>query len=214
METMLVTDTQTPLGLGLAHLMLKESWNVVAAPTDAAGGKPRKPLSDDLKKKNAVVIPWNRSSPLSCKNVLLRGLQKFSSLHAACILFQPLVEPVAFTDLKYLDIETVLDQWIKGSILLARDLLSHFAARRTGSLCLVGLFLPKRPSPAVLDDLCRESLLVAFSGLVASAKTCGVRVNAFLSRSPDNKAYADFICRTFVEKCNKATGKLFYFQWK
>jgi len=81
-------------------------------------------------------------------------------------------------------------------------------------LAFVGLSLPKSAGASLLDDLCREALLVVWQGLVRDARPSGLRTNAFLSRSGDAAAYAEFVCQTFVEKCNKAHGKLFYFQWK
>src|SRR4030042_3909854 len=143
MKTILVTDTQTPLGSRLARQFIQEGRNVVAAPSDRPKGKTRQHPQDEFKKKNAVSVSWNRPSPLSCKNVLLQGLQKFTSLEAALVLVPPLPDPASFMDLKYLDIETVLDVWLKGSILMARDLLSHFISHRQGGLAFVCLFLPQ-----------------------------------------------------------------------
>jgi NAD(P)-dependent dehydrogenase (short-subunit alcohol dehydrogenase family) len=214
MKTILVTDTQTPLGAGLQKLLLQQGCQVVSAPSAPAERTGRKGQSDDTRKKTAAPIAWNRSSPLSAKNVLLNCLQKFDALDAALIVFMPLPPASTFADLKYLDVETVLDVWLKGTILLARDLFSHFISRSQGSLAFVGLSHPKGAAANALDDLCREALLAVFESLAADAKVHGIAVNAFLSRAVDQKAYAEFVIPTFLEKCNKPSGKLFYFQWK
>ena len=43
---------------------------------DTAIGEHRVSAQDAFKKKPVTVVPWNRSSPLSAKNLILRGLQK------------------------------------------------------------------------------------------------------------------------------------------
>jgi NAD(P)-dependent dehydrogenase (short-subunit alcohol dehydrogenase family) len=214
MKTILLTDTHTPLGWNLLKALLVEGTNVVAAPSDKQEDGPRKNPYDSLKKKNLAVVPWNRTSPLSSKNLILQGRQKFQSLDAALILLPPLPPAVPFAELKYLDVETVLDVWLKGSILLARDLLAHFSLKEAGALSFVGLSLPKSDGDSLLDDLCREALIVVWNALVKAGREHDLCVNLFLSRAVDPKAYADFVANTFLEKCNKASGKLFSFQWK
>jgi NAD(P)-dependent dehydrogenase (short-subunit alcohol dehydrogenase family) len=214
MATVLVTDTHLPLGIELAKSFLQRGWNVLAAPSDKPEDDSRRNPYAAFKKKPLAVVPWNRPSPLSSKNLILQGRQKFKSLEAALILVPPLPPASPFAELRYLDVETVLDVWLKGSILLARDLVAHFAEKKAGALAFVGLSLPKSGGNSPLDDLCRESLLVVWKGLVRDARSSGLCANAFLSRSGDARAYAEFVGQTFVEKCNKANGKLFYFQWK
>ena len=159
-----------------------------------------------------TVVPWNRSSPLSAKNLILRGRQKFPSLDAALILLPPLLSGSPFIDLKYLDVETVLDVWLKGSILLARDLFGHFSEKKAGSLAFVSLSLPKSAGESLLDDLCREGVLVVWKSLLRDARNDGVSVNMFLCPGRRHaRAYAEFVTATFVEKCNKPGGKLFNF---
>ena len=69
--------------------------NVVAAPSDEPEESSRKNPYDVFKKKPVTVVPWNRSSLLSSKNLILRGLQRFPNLDAALILRyrHPRVEP-------------------------------------------------------------------------------------------------------------------------
>ncbi len=214
METILVTDTHKQLGFNLVKAFVQKGLNVVAAPTDGPEEGARKNPYDAFKKKPVAVVAWNRSSPLSSKNLILQGLQHFPALDAALILLPPLPPGSAFPELKYLDVETVLDVWLKGSILLARDLFGHFAGRGTGSLAFVTLSLPRSAGESLLDDLCREAVLVVWKGLLKAARDSGIALNVFLSRATDARAYAEFAATAFLEKCNKPGGKLFYFQWK
>ncbi len=214
METVLVTDTNKPLGFNLVKALSQRGLNVVAAPSGEPEESSRKNPYDAFKKKPVAAVPWNRSSPLSSKNLILQGMQHFPSLDAALILLPPLPPGSAFSELKYLDVETVLDVWLKGSILLARDLFGHFENRGSGSLAFVTLSLPKSAGESLLDDLCREAVLVVWKGLLKAARAGGIALNVFLSRATDVRAYAEFVAAAFLEKCNKPAGKLFSFQWK
>ncbi len=214
MQSVLVTDTHKPLGLNLVKAFAQMGLNVIAAPSGEPEDGSRKNPYDVFRKKPVAVVPWNRSSPLSSKNLILRGLQRFPDLDAALILLPPLPPGSPFADLKYLDVEIVLDHWLKGSILLARDLFGHFADAKGGSLSFVSLSLPKSAGASLLDDLCREAVLVLWKDLLKDARASGIALNVFLSRATDVRAYAEFVAKTSAEKCNKPGGRLFSFQWK
>ena len=114
METILITDTQIPLGSHLTKQFLQEDFNVIAAPSDNLEGKVRKKSPEESRKKKTLIVPWNRPSSLSCKNLLLRGIQKFGSLNAALILIPPLPPPSPPTQLKYLEIYIIYIPYMTG----------------------------------------------------------------------------------------------------
>lgn len=210
MNTVLVTDTQTPLGFQLAKLFLNRGMNVIAAPSEQEPAK----TYDNFKKKPFLVIPWNRPSPISAKNVIMRSIHKYNGLDAAFILKPAVLKQATLQDVKSVEMEQAIDVWIKGSLFLARECYSYFASKKKGALTFISLSPQSASGPALFDDLCREAMLSILKSLSAEARPYNLKINAMLSRTDDEKGYADFIIRTYLEKCYKSLGKLFYYQWR
>ena len=210
MKTILVTDTHTQLGFHVCKLLLNQGFNVIALPTSAQ----ERGSYDSLKKKPLFVIPWNRTSSISVKNVILKSLQRFQSIDAACVLHAPFLSANFFQEIKFIEIEQTLDAWIKGSLFLLRELMYHFTTQRQGILTLINLFKQTDSNSFLLDDFCKEGILSIGKSLSKEGKSSNIKINTILSRSADEKSYAEFIVKTIIEKCYKSYGKLFYFQWR
>ncbi|HEQ71932.1 MAG TPA: hypothetical protein ENN69_05540 [Spirochaetia bacterium] len=209
MKTILVTDTQTPLGMSLLLGLMEAGFNVIAAPT----ARQEKKAYDRFKKKPLAVVPWNRGSSISAKNVVLACGTHFGGPDAALILSTPEESAVPFRTMKFALIEQIFDTHLKGSLFLLKGLADYMIGRPESSLTLAALSRPKNESP-LLDELCRESLVHTVLGLQQLHKASQLHINAVLSRSADPAGVAAFIVKTLSEKCYKSRGRLFYYQWR
>lgn len=211
MQNVLVTDTQTQLGFNIMKAFLADGMTVIAAPTETEPAR----TYDPFKKKSLTVIPWNRSSAISTKNLVVKSLHQADHLDAAFILqISPTTPPGVFRELKALDIEQHLDISLKGTLLLVRELYGTWSSQKRGALIFITLSRKTEGSIGIVDDICQESILTLMNGLAPEAKTRHIACNTFQSRTEDQKAYAHFIVTTFREKCYKTYGKVFSYQWR
>ncbi|RPJ09660.1 MAG: hypothetical protein EHM28_00955 [Spirochaetaceae bacterium] len=206
MNTILCTDSDTSLGLSLVKNLVQQGLSVIAAPSHDQ----QKTDYSGMKKKPLVISPWNRKSPISAKNVVLQGTGRFKRIDAALILLSPGTITSSLNETRYIDIENAIDKWIKGTIFLTRELLSHFAEEKTGAICLVQ-HDPEDSDKNTINKLCTDTVVSFMEQSAQEWKSKDIMINRIYSRQTDIKGYADFIVSTVMEKCYKSSGKLFRF---
>jgi len=187
----LITDAQTPLGEELVRLYLAAGHCVAA--TRSNQERFETPLVSE--EGRLLLIDWNRTSPISCRNVLLAVLNRFNSLDEALLLHAPQLPRESLQEISHGAIERAVDTWVKGTLFLAKGLLETFAQRGAGSLALV-----QQPTSGAIPPPLEAALQGAFASAarsLAAGGTSAARVDVFecRDRDPEAPGYASFILR-------------------
>jgi hypothetical protein len=116
-------------------------------------------------------------------------------------------------DLNPGEIETIVNDYIKGWFFLVKELTVHMKARGTGTLAMV---LSDVGSAAVRDevvDLMGPSVTASFSsftqGLLASSFGKPYYILAFISEIGEDAPFASFIFKHIDEGGKRSSGKWF-----
>ena len=197
-EVVLVTGSETLTGRKLIEKLLARGSKVVA-PVAGKETERNETGSPDL-----CVLTWNRSSWFSAKAVVREALRLYGRIDAGWLL-QP-GRPAAgpFAEAVSGDVEDVLENTVKGSVALTRELLPVLAS----SGGFLGMVRPHRsggesgPLEALADG--------AFAGFASSLIretppslwSCG-----FASASPDAEGFASAILGLRDERPSKLRGR-------
>jgi len=195
-RTILLTETDTPLGAELARLLVERGYSVAAA-SDSSG------RGEAVESRNPLALSWNRRSPVSARSVVLSVLNAFGALDELLVLEPPSPATAALTEAASVDIDRALDD-AKGPMFLLREVLGTFS--RTGS-GTVG-FVAGGAAAGPVESSTRE----AFRGLasaVLAAPGAGIVANGFQAGPAGPEEYAAFIDRTLEEKARKISGRWF-----
>lgn len=105
------------------------------APLAAPGTQPAAGTateSDDL-----VVVPWNRASAFSARNLILQCRNINRPLDAALLVCTPRPETDILANIEPAVLDRFVDEEIKGRVFLARELAAEFSRQGSGILSLV-----------------------------------------------------------------------------
>jgi NAD(P)-dependent dehydrogenase (short-subunit alcohol dehydrogenase family) len=186
--TVLVIDGESTLGQGLVRL-LRESGRRVSATC------PGPEKADSGSDPSGVLrVPWGRASTVSARNVLLRTVTAFGRLDAAVFTFDPALERVLLHEADYADIEGAVDEWVRGTLFLLREVLGLFVRQGSGTLALVRGFARGRPEESPpLEAMVRGAVGELASSLLSSYEGTGVTVVSFETSSPETDGYLRFV---------------------
>jgi len=191
----LVSGSETLTGRKLIEKLLERGSPVIAP---VAGTATR---ANETSRDNLCVLTWNRSSWFSTKAVVREALLRYGRIDSGWILHQapPLFR--SFAEVKSSDIETVLEQSIKGSIALTRELLPLLE----NSDGFLGMVLPHQSGtvPNPLDSLAHGAFTGFSTSLIQEVKL-NLWACAFISKSTN----ADDFVTKIIELGNKKPAKL------
>lgn len=225
-RVVLVTDIETPLGLELAKKYAASGSSLIAASGSANNIESFAGLSDE----KYFQVKWSRKSPISARNVVLSGLNHFKHIDEAVIL-QILVNHPAgakrnnFGDLKFADIDSLIDTQVKGNLFLIKEIIHYMANLREETKLQGQTDLKENNKKDLLTivQYCESSIAeldpiekfvingfeTFFESLASSNKN--ININGFLSDAVAVTEYANFIFKTISEKSNKLKGRIFRF---
>ncbi len=123
-EVVLVTGSETLTGRKLIEKLLARGVHVVAP---VAG---RETDTSETGNPNLSVITWNRSSWFSTKAVIRETVRMLGTINAAWLLHQSPSNVPDFAEAGSGDMETILEQSIKGNVALAREILPVLEVQR------------------------------------------------------------------------------------
>jgi hypothetical protein len=98
-----------------------------AAPVAGTRGEPG---------RGAIPLDWNPGSPVSARALVLAAENRLGRIDEALLVCAPPAVRKSAADLKSADIETIVNDYIKGWFFLAKELAVAFNARGGGSLAL------------------------------------------------------------------------------
>jgi len=197
-EVSLVSGSETLTGRKLIEKLLVRGSQVIA-PVAGAATRANKTSKDNL-----CVLTWNRSSWFSTKAVVREALRRYGRIDFGWILHQAPPPFRNFAEARSNDIEAVLEQSIKGSIALTRELLPLLE----NSNGFLGMVLPHQSGtvPNPLDSLAHAAFTGFSTSLIQEVKpdlwTC-----AFISRSPNAEGFATRIIELGNSKPAKLKGR-------
>jgi NAD(P)-dependent dehydrogenase (short-subunit alcohol dehydrogenase family) len=200
----LITDVDTPLGDQLARRYLSEGCGV------AATRSPGKPVDAPMvsEQEDLLLIDWNRSSPISTKNLLLTALNRFDRIDETVLLSVPQLEPKLLQETTAETIDRAVDAWMKGPLFLMKAVLELYGQRKGGRLALVNHVAQEEPAVLPpLESALRGGFTAAAASIFASIGQQGILVHGFESRSRKIEELADFICDTMKNKTARSSGK-------
>jgi NADP-dependent 3-hydroxy acid dehydrogenase YdfG len=200
-----VTDIDTSLGNRLVSLFLEAGDRVFATSTNQDSPSSFAQVAGD----SLTVSQWVRRSPVSARSMVLKAIAAYETVDLLVLLGPPDLGGPALLQVEAADIEEEIDGWIKGSLFLAREVISLFARRRGGVAALVGQ--NGGSGAGVVSQTARAGFRGLTDALLRSAGAAAdaVSVIGFDTSSADVDDYAAFVCRALDEKAKKSAGKLF-----
>ena len=205
-RVVLVSDVQTPLGEELARRYLAEGASVaVTRSNQQSRESPLVSESDGF-----LLTDWNRSSPISTRNVLLSVANRFGRIDEAVVLHCPVVEASLLSETAYESIERAVDSWLKGTLFLVRGLLEALAPR--GRLALVHYAPLAGSGLPPLEATLRGAFKALAESLMDTGGPGGLPVHGLESISTPARDFAGFIVETLASRGDKPSGKWLRFQ--
>ena len=203
-----ISDIDTSLGNELVRLYLEAGDRVFATST----GQEALSSFNEVAGESLKVSQWNRRSPVSARNMLLKAVNGFDAVDELILLGPPESQSTPLLQVGLGEIEDEIDTWLKGSLFLVREFLAYFYRRKSGSVALVA-----QAGGADASSL-EESVRSGFRGLSRSLlREYGstpetLTVNGFESPGSDPESYAAFVRRHMEEKARGASGRWFRHQ--
>ncbi len=197
-EVVLVTGSESLTGRKLIEKLLARGSQVVAP---VAG---KETDTKETGTPNLTVLTWNRSSWFSTKAVIREIIRRFDKIDAAWVLHQPTPSVQDFSEVGSSDIETVLEQSVKGSAALVREIIPLLEA----SGGFLGMVVPHRSggAPGPLDALALGAF-TGFSGSLIRETDPSLWACGFFCNSPDAEGFTADLIRLREEKPGKLRGR-------
>ena len=162
--------------------------------------------------KGRIPLSWNPGSPISCRTLILAAENRLGQINDALLVCSP---PPLYRQPESMvpaDIETLVNNQIKGWFFLVRELALVFRSRGEGSLSLV---VPEtapgggRDAPADLMGTSASASFRAFTqGLLASAANEPFQILGFsLSEIGQEGTFASWMFKILDEGGKKNSGK-------
>ena len=202
-----ISDIDTPLGEKLAKLYI-EGENRVFATVSETNSKDASAGYVALKKlapESLQVEIWNRHSPISAKNMILKAVSHFDALDEVVLIGNPNLAASALHETSFETIEKAVDSWIKGNLFLLKPVLSRYIAKKEGLLALVCMNYDSLANP--LEELIRRSFLGLAHSLLKAYGNKEFSINAFESYSTEMQEFANYIYRNISEKGARTSGR-------
>lgn len=197
-EVVLVSGSESLTGRKLVEKLLARGCRVVAA----VAGKGTETSKTDTEK--LTVFTWNRASWFSTKTVVRETLRLFHRIDAAWILHGPTQNFKPFAEIGTSDIEEALEQTIKGSIALARELLFSFNSTDG----FMGMVLPHSSGgPDGTMAALTKGAFIKFTGAFIKEAEQTVWACGMQSSSPDADGFTSAMLRLWDEKPAKLRGR-------
>ena len=205
-----VTDVDTPLGLEITRLFLKDH-RAVFGTVSTEDEKTSVPKALSLNDEDLFHVEcWNRGSPISARNMLISALNIFTVLDDFLFLGNPIPVTTGFHTLKVDTFQREVDSWIKGDLFLLRDILSYCTDKKRGNLSLICLNHAHPESP--LEEMIRRGFAGLANSLLHVYGGKDLKIFAFDASSDVSEEFAAFIFRHLSERKEKASGRWLRFQ--
>ena len=189
--TMLITGGDSPLGNSIIQKALADGFNVIAtAPSISSQGQ--RAGGDKGQSESLMLVPWNRISPVSARNVVLRAVGSYAAIDQAIVVHSLTNERKPLHELALNQLQEIVDVQLKSHLFLIKEILAHFLKRKSGVLSLVVEGAVRGELPT-MDALVTEGFVSLINSLMASYQNDPIAVIGFDAQPSEPKDYASFI---------------------
>jgi NAD(P)-dependent dehydrogenase (short-subunit alcohol dehydrogenase family) len=190
-RTVLVVEGETPLGRSLVRLLRQTGYRVVATYRKTDKAETNEDGADVLR------APWGKASPVSARNVMLKTMTACEHLDMAVFTFSPALQRVLLHEVDYVEMESVIDEWIRGTLFLMREVLDRLVRQGSGALVLAQSFTGANLAEhAPLEAMVRGALHELTGAILGSYGGEGVSVYRFETSSARTDEYVRYIVKT------------------
>jgi NAD(P)-dependent dehydrogenase (short-subunit alcohol dehydrogenase family) len=169
-------------------------------------GTEQPPIEPDWQ-QNLHYVVWNRRSPLSARNLINDGLNRFERIDEVFVVFAPEGNGTAFHELSSADIEENLDVNFKGYLFLLKELFGLFQRQKSGTISLVH-YEGITEIPAPLYAAAAGAFRTLVSALFAQYRNEQFHIRGFHSSVPQTKDFASYLLG-ITERPEKTSGRWF-----
>lgn len=160
---------------------------------------------------NIIPLSWNPGSAISARALTLAAVNRLGHIDDAILVCTPPSVRKQAVDLNLGEIETIVNDYIKGWFFLVKELTVYMKARGTGTLAMVLSDVGSVRDEVV--DLMGPSVTASFSsfaqGLLASSFGKPYYTLAFFSEIGEDSSFASFIFKHIDEGGKRSSGKWF-----
>ncbi|MDR3170886.1 MAG: hypothetical protein LBU17_04565 [Treponema sp.] len=175
------------------------------------------PGQDKTTEPREAQIPllWNPGSPVSARTLILAAENRLEHINEAILVCVPPSVHKRPGELASADIETMINDHIKGWFFLVKELTAVFKMRKTGTLALVCSEIDAGGGKGDAPDLLGPSVLASFrafaQGLLAASQDEPFQIMGFSGSAGDTTAFAAFIFKVMEEGGKRNSGKMHRF---
>jgi hypothetical protein len=160
-----------------------------------------------------IPLLWNPGSPVSARTLIIAAENRLEHINEAILVCAPPSVRKRPGELASADIETMINDHIKGWFFLVKELTAIFKVRKTGTLALVCSEIDAGGGKDDTPDLLGPSVLASFrafaQGLLAGSQDEPFQIMGFSGSAGD--AFAAFIFKVMEEGGRRNSGKMHRF---
>ncbi|MDR2304429.1 MAG: hypothetical protein LBE10_07575 [Treponema sp.] len=161
----------------------------------------------------AIPLTWNPGSPISARTLLLGAENRLSRIDEAVLVCVPPALRCRPAELPPAEVETMVEENIKGWFFLVRELALFFTSKKSGTLALalneIALGGSRDDAVDFLGPAAAASFSALTRGILASAPAEPWLTMGFSSsETGDEEAFASFIWKRLDEGSKRDSGKL------
>jgi NAD(P)-dependent dehydrogenase (short-subunit alcohol dehydrogenase family) len=159
----------------------------------------------------SIPLNWNPGSPISARSLILAAQNRLERIDEAFLVCTPPSVRKPVENLAPAEIETVVNDYIKGWFFLAKELSAVFKSRRGGTLALVLSDIGPAGGRDDAVDLLGPSVAASFrafaQGLLSVSYGRPYQTLAFSSETGEDADFAAFIFKLIDEGGKRNAGK-------
>ncbi len=213
-EVAFITDADTQLGEELVNIYLNNGFNVFA--TVSQSGDEKEKINElreffiDYKDYVEFEI-WNRKSPASSKNILLKVFTAYKTINRVFILGNPVLSNLSFNDINFMNIEFYIDSFVKGNVFLIKEIIKYFKENNNPDDIIALINFNANNPELLLDEIIKNSFLSITRSLLEINKDNSMIICGFESKSKKYEEFANYIYRLIENKTKRISGRLLKF---
>jgi hypothetical protein len=162
-------------------------------------------------RKARLSLDWNPGSPISARTLVLAAENRLDHIDEAILVCTPPSVRRPSEQLAPMDIDIVVNDYIKGWFFLVKELTAAFKARNAGILALVLSDPSFKNEKKALPDLLGPSVSASFrafaQGLLAASLNKPYQILAFSSETGEDVEFAAYIFKIIEENNKRNLGK-------
>ena len=197
-KVILITGSETLLGRKLVEKNLS-AGNSVIAPVLSKDEN-----TNETKKNNLFVVPWNKSSIISTRTVVREGIRVFQKIDEAILVYSENKTNDQFLDFSTSEIDEAIDSSINGLVYLTRELLK--AISNDNNFAISFAMVKKNQKQGNSIEKGFQGFFKSFADSVIQNIQIIYKC-AFTTSVSEMDSYAAFICNILSDRPEKASGQ-------